>query len=94
MLPVTHGILYTKQQILLYTCLLIVVSILPFVVRMSGILYLIGSLILGFIFLYYALMVRFSKQEKFAFATFKYSIVYLFALFIILLVDHYFYITL
>jgi heme o synthase len=89
MLPVTHGIAYTKQQILLYTLLLLAVSILPFAVGMSGIIYLVGSVALGVIFLYYAWILRFSDRTDMPMKTFRYSIVYLFALFIVLLVDHY-----
>lgn len=94
MLPVTHGIAYTKQQILLYTLLLLVVSLLPFVVGMNGLIYLAGSLVLGLIFLYYALLLRFSKRSDLPMKTFRYSIVYLLALFIVLLVDHYWQFTL
>jgi protoheme IX farnesyltransferase len=89
MLPVTHGIAYTKQQILLYTVLLIVVSVLPFIVGMSGLIYLASSLVLGFIFLYYATLMYFSERTDLPMKTFRYSIVYLFALFIALLIDHY-----
>ena len=89
MLPVTHGIAYTKQQILLYTFLLLAVSVLPFVVGMSGLIYLGGSLILGAGFLYYAVLLRFSTRTDLPMKTFRYSIIYLFALFIFLLVDHY-----
>lgn len=89
MLPVTHGVAYTKQHILLYTILLFIVSLLPFIVGMSHWVYLIGSIILGSLFLYYACMLRFTDRPEFAFKTFKFSILYLFALFIILLLDHY-----
>ena len=89
MLPVTHGIAYTKQHILLYTLLLLVVSVLPFVVGMSGLIYLCGSLVLGLVFLYYALLLWFTARTDLPMKTFRYSIVYLFALFIVLLVDHY-----
>ncbi len=90
MLPVTHGVAYTKQQILLYTFLLFAVGILPFAVGMSGVIYLIGSSILGLIFLYYAFVLRFTDRADMPMKTFRYSIVYLFALFIVLLVDHYY----
>lgn len=89
MLPVTHGIAYTKQHILLYTVLLFIVSLLPFLVGMSHWVYLVSSVILGAIFLYYAAMLRFTDRPEFAFKTFKYSIIYLLVLFIALLVDHY-----
>ena len=89
MLPVTHGVAYTKQHILLYTILLFIVSLLPFIVGMSHWVYLVSSVILGALFIYYACILRFTERPGFAFKTFKYSIVYLFVLFIALLVDHY-----
>lgn len=90
MLPVTHGIPFTKLCILLYTILLIAASILPFATHMSGLIYLIGALILGFIFLYYAVKLKQSNDPTIAMATFRYSIWYLMLLFVVLLVDHYF----
>ncbi|CAM4466074.1 MAG: Protoheme IX farnesyltransferase [Legionellaceae bacterium] len=89
MLPVTHGIPFTRLSILLYTILLIGATILPFAVHMSGYFYLIGALILGFIFLYYAIKLNISENPLIAMATFRYSIIYLMLLFIILLIDHY-----
>ena len=89
MLPVTHGVQFTKLQIILYTIILILVSLLPFVVLMSGVLYLISSLILGTIFLYYSLRLYFDKDNEHAFPTFVYSIYYIFLIFAALLVDHY-----
>lgn len=89
MLPVTHGIQYTKVYILLYTILLIIVSILPFIVGMSGIIYLIGATLLGARFLYFAILLFKSKEAIIAMRTFKFSISYLLLLFIILLIDHY-----
>lgn len=89
MLPVTHGIAFTKLYILLYTILLIVVSILPFIVGMSGILYCIGALILGLRFLYWALCLLRQEKATYALGTFRFSIVYLLLLFLFLLVDHY-----
>lgn len=89
MLPVTHGIAFTKLNILLYTILLVVISVLPFVVEMSGLVYLIGALILGTIFLYWAIKLKYSDDPKIAMKTFSYSIVYLMLLFVVLLVDHY-----
>ena len=74
MLPVTHGVQFTKLQIILYTIILILVSLLPFVVMMSGILYFISALILGFIFLYYAVRLYFEEDNASAFPTFVYSI--------------------
>jgi protoheme IX farnesyltransferase len=89
MLPVTHGIPFTKLNILLYTILLIVISVLPFAVSMSGFIYLAGALILGAIFLYWAIRLKYSNDPKVAMKTFQYSIVYLMLLFVVLLVDHY-----
>ncbi len=95
MLPVTHGIDYTKKQILLYTILLIVVSILPYLVGMSGLIYLVSALILGGIFLGYAININNRpKDVKIAWNTFTYSINYLMLIFLALLVDHYWLITL
>ena len=89
MLPVTHGVPFTRLQILLYTILLLVVSVLPFVTRMSGPVYLAGALLLGGGFLYYAIILMKGEDEKVAMKTFGYSIWYLMALFALLLVDHY-----
>ncbi len=95
MLPVTHGIDYTKKQILLYTILLIVVSVLPYLVGMSGLIYLVSALILGGIFLGYAININNRpKDVKIAWNTFTYSINYLMLIFLALLVDHYWLITL
>ena len=89
MLPVTHGITFTKLQILLYTAILFGVSLLPFVTRMSGVVYLGGALFLGTAFLYQAgrLYVGFEKERPMK--VFGFSIHYLLALFAFLLVDHY-----
>ncbi len=89
MLPFTHGVSYTVVQIILYTLLLVAVSILPYLIGMSGLLYLTGALIFGGIFLVYAFALRFSKNPSLPMRTFRYSIVYLTAIFILLLVDHY-----
>ena len=89
MLPVTHGVQFTKLQIILYTIILILVSLLPFVVLMSGILYLIAALILGTIFLYYSVQLYFNEDNSLAFPTFVYSIYYIFLIFAALLFDHY-----
>ena len=89
MLPVTHGVPFTRLQILLYTILLLEVSVLPFVTRMSGPVYLAGALLLGGGFLYYAIIMMKGEDEKVAMKTFGYSIWYLMALFALLLVDHY-----
>ena len=88
MLPVTHGVVYTRWQILLYTILLVIASVLPWVVHMSGLVYLGGALVLGAVFLWYAWKLLDPPDEFFAMRTFKYSIIYLMALFAFLLVDH------
>lgn len=89
MLPVTHGIQYTRLHTLLYTIILVAVTTLPFVTGMSGMPYLISALILGGIFLYYTIRMQSGKDDKAAIKTFGYSIVYLMLLFTALLVDHY-----
>jgi protoheme IX farnesyltransferase len=89
MLPVTHGVEFTKTQILLYTVLLFVVSLLPYLVGMSNWLYLIGACALNLMFFGYAWQLKFHAKEDTAMATFKFSIVHLMVLFIILLADHY-----
>ena len=88
MLPVTHGVTYTRWQILLYTVLLLVVTILPWVAGMSGIFYLGGALVLGAVFVWYAWKLLDPPDELFAMRVFNYSVVYLMALFAFLLVDH------
>jgi protoheme IX farnesyltransferase len=90
MLPVTHGIAYTKLNVLLYTCLLIAVTMMPFVVGMSGGIYLIGALLLDAGFLYWAIRLKFGDDPKVPMKTFWYSIIYLMFLFVVLLLDHYF----
>ncbi|QBQ53722.1 heme o synthase [Nitrosococcus wardiae] len=89
MLPVTHGIDFTKQQVVLYTFLLFAVSLLPFVSQMSGLVYLVGAVVLGGRFLYLALALYRHTSNELAMKTFGYSIFYLAALFAFLLVDHY-----
>jgi protoheme IX farnesyltransferase len=89
MLPVTHGVDFTKTQILLYTVLLFIVSLLPYLVGMSNWLYLLGASALNLIFFGYAWQLKFHAKEDTAMATFKFSIVHLMLLFIILLADHY-----
>ncbi len=88
MLPVTHGVQYTRVQILLYTILLVVVTVLPRLTGMSGNFYLGGALVLGAVFLWYAWKLQDPPDEFFAMKVFNYSIVYLMALFAFLLVDH------
>lgn len=89
MLPVTHGIRYTKLNVLMYTILLLLVSVLPFLVGMSGWIYGIGACILGMRFLYWAIMLMQRETPQIAMRTFRFSIIYLLLLFILLLVDHY-----
>ncbi len=89
MLPVTHGTSFTRLHVLLYTVLLVVVTVMPFLTRMSGPFYLVGALALGFGFLYYAFALWRTASDRLAIKTFAYSIVYLMALFAVLLVDHY-----
>jgi protoheme IX farnesyltransferase len=89
MLPVTHGSKYTRLQIVLYTCALMGVSLMPYAIRMSGPLYLAAALGLGGMFLVYAVRLYRSYSDELARATFRYSIVYLSALFSALLIDHY-----
>ena len=89
MLPVTHGIELTKSFVLCYTILLFVVTLLPYLTGMSGPLYLLGAVLLGGGFLYYALCLKFSARPEIAMKTFGYSISYLMALFSFLLLDHY-----
>ena len=88
MLPVTHGIDFTKTCILLYTWLLIAVSYMPFLTHLSGWLYMGVVSVLNGIFLYYAIQLKWFERPGTAMRTFGYSIVYLFALFIALLIDH------
>ena len=89
MLPVTHGAEYTRLQIVLYTVVLVLVTMLPFAIRMSGFLYLAAALALGGVFLAYAIRLYRNYSDSLARATFRYSILYLTALFSALLVDHY-----
>ena len=88
MLPITHGDDYTRRQILYYTIALCIASLLPFLVGGSGVLYLLGAAILGGFFLKHAIALK-RGEEGAAMATFRYSIIYLMALFLVLLVDHY-----
>ena len=89
MLPVTHGVAFTKLQIILYTIILFVVSLLPYVVLMSGEIYLFSALILSTIFLYYSVNLYFSNDDEDAMQTFQFSIYYIFLIFLALLADHF-----
>lgn len=90
MLPVTHGLEFTKTAVLLYTVILFVIALLPYLTGMSGLIYLAGSTVLSAIFLVYALRLKFRNDPKVPMKTFGFSITYLFLLFFVLLLDHYF----
>jgi protoheme IX farnesyltransferase len=89
MLPVTHGTAFTRLQILLYTILLVIVTTLPYLTGMSGLVYLAGATVLNAGFMWYALRMMRSKDILLPMHTFAFSITYLMVLFIFLLVDHY-----
>ncbi|HAZ60795.1 MAG TPA: protoheme IX farnesyltransferase [Gammaproteobacteria bacterium] len=89
MLPVTHGVDFTRLQVLLYTVLLTIVTLLPYLTYMSGAIYLTGALLLDLGFLYYASALMVSRDERIAIDTFRYSIWYLMGIFAFLLADHY-----
>jgi protoheme IX farnesyltransferase len=89
MLPVTHGVKYTKLHIMLYTLIMFAVTLLPFAARMSGPLYLAGAILLGGIFIYRAALLLWGTDPRAAMDTFRYSIFYLMALFLVMLCDHY-----
>jgi len=89
MLPVTHGIEFTKTMILLYTVLLMAVGLLPFLMGMSGWIYFVGSSLINWGFFYVAWQLKFTPHKRSPMAVFKYSITHLMLLFIILLLDHY-----
>mgnify|MGYP006144817005 FL=1 len=90
MLPVTHGLEFTRVQILLYTVLLLLVTLLPYLTGMSGVIYLIAAAVLGALFLGYSIKIFLEPENpKIAFKTFKYSVNYLMVLFVALLIDHY-----
>lgn len=90
MLPVTHGVEFTRLQILLYTILLLITTLLPYLTGMSGLIYLLTAVLSGLGFLYYAVQMMRKKDNKTAMRTFGYSIVYLMLIFAALLIDHYF----
>lgn len=93
MLPVTHGIEFTKSAIFLYTLVLFLVCLLPYLVGMTGAVYLIGSTILNLGFIWYAWQLKFNAKPETAMATFKFSIWHLMVLFLVLLLDHYWFIS-
>lgn len=90
MLPVTHGVEFTKTSVLLYTLLLFIVCLLPYLTGMSGVIYLVGSSLLNAGFMFYAWKLKYACEENTAMKTFGFSIVHLMVLFVVLLVDHYF----
>ncbi len=92
MLPVTHGVAFTKLQIVLYTIILFLVSLFPYIVLMSGAVYLISAIILSSLFLFYSIRLYLSDDDKYAMQTFWYSIYYIFLIFITLIIDHFIYI--
>lgn len=89
MLPVTHGLAFTRLNVLLYTFLMVAVTYLPFAINMTGLIYAIGVTFLNIGFLFQSIRLYCKKQEKDAYKTFKYSIFYLAVLFLVLLLDHY-----
>ena len=89
MLPVTHGVAFTKLQIVLYTIILFLVSLFPYIVLMSGTIYLVSALILSSLFLFYSARLYLSDDDKYAMQTFWFSIYYIFLIFIALIVDHF-----
>jgi heme o synthase len=89
MLPVTHGEKYTKLNILLYTLIMFAVTLLPFVFGMFSWIYLAGAVVLGGIFLYWSVIMIIGKNPEAGMSTFKYSILYLMLLFVVMLADHY-----
>jgi protoheme IX farnesyltransferase len=92
MLPVTHGVPYTRLQILLYTILLVLITVMPWLTGMCGLIYLVSVMILNGIFLYYAIALKLTERAGLPFKVFKFSVQYLMWLFAALLVDHYFHI--
>jgi protoheme IX farnesyltransferase len=89
MLPVTHGVAHTRLHVLLYTVLLVLVTLLPFMTRMSGLIYLAAALILDAMFLYHALILKISARQELPMRVFRFSVNYLMWMFAALLVDHY-----
>jgi protoheme IX farnesyltransferase len=89
MLPVTHGVAHTRLQVLLYTVLLVLVTLLPFMTRMSGLIYLGAALVLDGLFLYHALVLKISTRQELPMRVFRFSVNYLMWMFAALLVDHY-----
>jgi protoheme IX farnesyltransferase len=93
MLPVTHGIAYTRLQIVLYTVLLIVSTLLPYLSGMSGLIYLVAALALDLRLLYFVLALHRGTHPELPMRTFRFSITYLMLLFAALILDHYLFIA-
>ena len=91
MLPVTHGDQFTRLHVLLYTVILCIVTILPYITQMSGLIYLVGCTALNVVFMYYAIEIYRNYSDQLARNAFRYSILYLALLFVVLLVDHYYF---
>ena len=89
MLPVTHGDKFTRLHVLLYTLILCAITLMPYATKMSGLIYLVSAVILGAVFLYYAVKIYLDYSDQLARKTFRFSIFYLTVLFSVLLVDHY-----
>src|SRR5262249_12085722 len=89
MLPVTHGISFTKLNIVLYSFLTVACSLLPYAIGMSGQVYLITVLLLNIGLIFYALKLQWTSDQAIALRTFHYSLIYLTGLFIAILIDHY-----
>lgn len=91
MLPITHGLKFTQFQIWLYTIVLVATSVMPYAVRMSGLIYLVSAILLGAIYIWYSWLIYKHYTDLIARKAFKYSIIYLSLLFAALLIDHYFF---
>ena len=89
MLPVTHGVAYTRLQVLLYTILLVLVTVLPVLTGLCGIIYILAATVLNAMFLYYALVLKFTTRAELPMRVFKFSVQYLMWIFAALLLDHY-----
>lgn len=89
MLPVTHGEHLTKIHIVLYTVIMFLITLLPYLTGMSGPIYLLAAVVLGLAFLWWSLVLMYKPKASTAMDTFRYSIVYLMVLFVVLLADHY-----
>jgi protoheme IX farnesyltransferase len=89
MLPITHGVTYTRQQILFYSIILVIVTILPYLTYMSGLIYLAGAIVLNIVLLFYVVKMQFDHSDELAMTVFRYSIVYLTLLFCFFFADHY-----